>query len=84
MDASAVYVESAVGERSAKSDADVGVSGGHKGPLYHSGPLSSESHVGESEVHGNESERVNPFPLALHWSLLWRLVYLLLLVAAAS
>lgn len=75
-----MYVESAV--RSVKSD--VGVSGGRKGPLSHSGPLSQGSHVGESEVHGNESERVNPFPLALHWSQLWRLVFLLLLAAAAS
>lgn len=35
-------------------------------------------------MHGDESERVNPFPLSLHLSQLQTLVYLFLIVAVAS
>lgn len=54
-------VESAVGVKN-----DVGVSGEHRSPLFHNGPLSLRSRVGECGVHAGESERLNQFPLVLH------------------
>lgn len=57
-------VGSAVGVKSEKGD--VGVSGGHRSPLSHNGPLNQGIHVGECAEHAGGSEQVNQFLLVLH------------------
>lgn len=80
MGESAVDVGSAVDVKHAKSDVDV--SGGHRSPLSHNGPLSQGSHVGECVAHADGSEGVNQFPLVLHLPQLLILSSLILFAAS--
>lgn len=71
---------SAVCVKNVKSDVDV--SGAHRSPLFHNGPLSQGSHVGECVEHAGESEGLNQFPLVLHLPQHLILIYLFLFAAS--
>lgn len=70
-------VGNAVGVKS-----DVGVSGGHRSPLSHNGPLSQGNHLSECVEHAGGSVRVSQFPLVLHLPQLLTLSCLFLFAAS--